>query len=326
MENKSKDFETKIQQKYGYANYAAHFRGLYGISGVFGYALLALSACFSAAFFAQYLDFFGENSIYAGFFLSCVVAFFIGYLVEKASVYYHWQGLAEPLVTTLAVGLVVLNIYADYEGAPELGKRSMGSPPADQKTASIRDTYLPQIDAIDAEIDQIEAREFHWCGVHNKAHKCEHANFYIHPKNDRVHVAKIEDLKAQKKDLLASMDKQLSDAGAMHKSSYDEYSSTLKKRQNGLRLGTLICTTVYLLLAFWRLKYGVRMLTEKRPETPKTATETPISSPQTAIVDTPKTPSVSENNEVEKAWEILKAENEDLREELRARNEHSEKK
>lgn len=323
---KTTDFSANIAQKYGYSEYSQHFRALYGISGAFGMALLGLSACFSAAFFGQYLDFFGpETSIYAGFFLSCLIAYGIGFFADKAMVYHYHEGMAEPLVTTFAVLLIALNIYADYQGAPELGRRSMGAPPADEKTEGIRATYLPQISGIDAEIEGIEAREFYWCGVHNKAHKCESANFYIHPQNDRVHVAKIAELKDQKSALLASMDSQLSSAGAMHASEYSTYSERLKRRENGLRLGTIVCTTLYLILAFWRLKYGIRHLSANPPQTAQTATvgaqtatvPTPAT-PETPAVQSPPTPTVSEQKEAEEAWEKLVRENADLREELAA--------
>jgi hypothetical protein len=307
------DFQKSVSERFTYSGYSNHFASLYKFSGGLIYVLLGISAFLSAKFFEVWFSMAGENSLYFSVAISLGLALLIGALTEKTLIYWHYQKVFPALLGGLAVGCMALNIYADLNGAKEWGADFTGTPPEDSKTSEISGIYTPQLSAIDKEVNEIESKNFYWCGVHKQAHKCKSASFYIDPKRDGKHVAKIEELKGQKAQLLNTMNGMLSDANGNHQSRLTEYGSRLDRNSNSMRFGSIVCNAIFLVLSFWRLNYGVRFVSEAD------GVET---GEQTAPVKEQRTASVKDKkSEAERAWEQLVKDNPELAHEILTREE-----
>lgn len=256
------DFQKGLVNKHAYHGFTSHFSGIYRGAQLFCFLLLCVSAVFSTAFFESYFSMLGEYAPYAGAFVSICIAVGIGALTSSVLSYWSAQQSVEPMLGTLLALLLVGNVLADFNGAQDLGESLVGVAPTDTKTSEIAGIYEPQISAIDAEVDAIEAKNFYWCGTHKKAHKCPDAGFHIHPTQDRKAVAQIEALKAQKAELVSTMNGLLQSNGEAHSSALSTHAEKVEKARGRMRFGSLACTALFLLLSMWSHKYGVRAVSE----------------------------------------------------------------
>lgn len=303
MKNQN-EFEKQIYEKFSYSNYTSHFIGVFKATGLLSFILLTVSALFSAKFFESYfIGIFAENAIYAGLAVSAFIAVMISIINDKFLIYWHYQKTVEPLLGVALIAFIGFNFYADFKGAPEWANEIVGFAPTDSKTSEIGGIYSPQIKGIDSEIDAIQQKEFYWCESHKTAHRCELASYYIDPKRDKKHVLKIEQLRAQKAELLATMNTLLSDANTNHQTDLNGYNDKLNANRGRMRFGSVVATCFYMLISFWRLKFGV-IFVEEMAETPTVANETP-----------------TVTSEAENAWEKLVSDNPELAEEIMARKE-----
>lgn len=295
------DFERSLISRASYNGYKDLFQSVYEFGGAIMAFCLAFSAMLSAKFYASWFAFLGEGAIFAGGIVAAAIAYFIYDLHHKAVKYRSAQKRNEPVLTSLLWGLVALSIYADLSGGAEWGASLTGEAPADAKTAELGGIYGPQIEAINKEIEGIEGREFHWCGTHNQAHKCESAQFYVDPVSDKKHVARINTLKAQRDKLQADMSGLLSQAGEAHGQATKQHYEKLERNQGTLRGAGIIAVLVALLLGYWRHDYESRAIGEIRSR--------PAFTP-------------SEMSEAEKKVQELEKEMQEMREERAANKDH----
>jgi len=256
------DFDKSLQAKHSYKSYKAHFEPVYRAAQGFKIILLGISCIFSAYFFSAWTAFLGEYAIYGGAALSMLLAIIIGVFTEKVLVYWSAQRMVEPLLGAILFSSIALNIYADFNGAENLGAEIVGNAPIDSKTGEIGGIYQPQISSIDAQIDEIEAKAFYWCGTHSKAHKCPDAGFFVDKKQDRKAIAEIANLKAQKATLVNTMNTLLGDNGKAFNEALNAHSDNVTQSKSKMRFGSLICTFFYLAFSMWAHKYGLRAISE----------------------------------------------------------------
>ncbi len=165
-------------------------------------------------------------------------------------------------MASILVFCMGLNIYGDFKGAERLGENIAGEAPIDTKTAEISGIYQPQIASIDTEINDIESKEFYWCASHKKAHKCSQANFYIDKRKDADAIAKIANLKAQKSELLNTMNTLLGDNGNQFNEALSTHSVNVTQSKDRMRFGSLVCTVFFIAFSIWAHNYGLRATSE----------------------------------------------------------------
>ena len=256
------DFDKGLRAKYSYKSYKAHFEPIYRVAQFIKVVLLFVSCVFSSWFFSQWFGFFGDYAIYAGFICSALLAGVIGVTTDKVLLYWSVQRSVEVLMASILVFCMGLNIYGDFKGAERLGENIAGEAPIDTKTAEISGIYQPQIASIDAEINDIESKEFYWCASHKKAHKCSQANFYIDKRKDADAIAKIADLKAQKSELLNTMNTLLGDNGNQFNEALSTHSVNVTQSKDRMRFGSLVCTVFFIAFSIWAHNYGLRAISE----------------------------------------------------------------
>ena len=268
------DFDKKIQESFSYKSYKAHFKPLYRVAQ-FVKALLLLASCiFSSVFFAQAFTVLGEYAIYAGFAVSAFIAFFIGMITDKVLLYYSAQESIDVLMFSILVALMTINVYGDFKGADELGVELAGTAPTDEKTGEISGIYTPQIQGINDEVNDLEAKNFYWCAEHKQAHKCEFANFYVDKKQDRAVIAKIAILKARKDVLLGTMNTMLSNNDAQFKDAYSTHSVKVTQSRNRMRFSSLACTVLFIAFSLWAHNYGLRAVSHTPATVPNKSVST----------------------------------------------------
>lgn len=320
-----KDFDKALQKRHKYTSYKAHFKGLYMIVGIICTFLLICSAFFSSKFFAGWFGSLGESAIFAGAAVSVVIALFISVLTEKTLIYYDAQGIVEPVLGVSLFIFLALNVYGDFEGAADWGAEMVGEAPTDEKTSGIASTYSQQIEAIDAEIDAIEGKYFHWCGPHNTAHKCDLPDNkpYINrsdPK-DIAAEAKIEELSAQRAELRSTMNGLLEQAGNQHAAELSAHGEKLTKTRGRMRGASVVCMGLYLMLSFWRHGYGKRAIEEMADSPYPTPEPNPEPNPEPEPEDDIQAMYEAEKQALQKQLEEQAREFDLLREELQATRE-----
>lgn len=256
------DFDKSLIAKHSYKSYKSHFEPVYRVAQGFKIMLLGISCIFSSYFFSAWTEFLGEYAIYGGAAISMLLAVAIGVFTEKVLIYWSAQKMIEPLIGSILLASITLNIYADFNGAENLGAEIVGNAPTDSKTAEISGIYTPQIESINTQIDDIEAKAFYWCGVHSKAHKCADAGFFVDKKQDRKAIAEIATLKTQKASLVGTMNTLLGDNGKAFNEALNTHSANVTQSKSKMRFGSLICTFFYLAFSIWAHKYGLRAISE----------------------------------------------------------------
>ena len=167
------------------------------------------------------------------------------------------------------------------QGTRITASRQAGLPPADTRTGTIARTYGRDISSIDTEIDGIEAREFHWCAEHKKAHTCDSElnSFYIDPVKDRKHVRRINKLKLKRDRLMEAKDSLIRQSGADFGKASKLYEEGLKSLESTLANKVLLAeVATWLALSFmmyvqYRLRQSVtpdhKPDKEEKPSSPK---------------------------------------------------------
>ncbi len=279
---KINDWEKSLLSKYSYDGYSNHFQLVYRLAHFGSWVLLFISAMLSGKFFESFFASAGEFAFYIGWGVSFAIAIAIGIFTDKVMVYYNAQKHIEPLLGSILIALILFNVYADYQGGPEWSHRIIGEAPTDTRTSEIAGIYTPQIKAIESQIDAIEQREFYWCGTHMNAHKCDQAQYYVDPKADKKHVAKISELANQKARLVDTMNGLLQSNGEQYGAKVNEHTAKIETTKSRMRMGSLVCTGLFLVLSFWMHSYGNRFVSE--------ATDTQQNDNGHGFIDNPTSP------------------------------------
>lgn len=314
-------FEDKIIKQTKYSGYASHFQAVYIGTDFAKILCLAVSCILSTRFFeVNFEPYIGQYAFYGALSFSAFIAFFVGYLTDKLSSYYLKYKTVESWTLFLLLVAVVGGVACDFKGGEQYGTDTTGAAPVDSLSATLSNSYDKKIASITTQIEAIKTAEFYWCGRHNKAHRCESANFYIDPKRDTEAVSKIKTLEALRLESQTTANKLLLSKDKQFKADQSEHEAELLINQNKMRYTSIIATAVFLLLSYWQFKFAERVNREKKEREQK---EAEAKKESLAKVDSQDSQNVDSLKEaMNKHFANLLAENNDILDEKLAQLEH----
>lgn len=291
--------KEKIINKFKPRDYYARNIDTYHFLRWVGFVLLAISAVASTKFYQYYVfSGLGRYAVHVAFAFSVAVSVVIDVLFVKCLKHYlHTEGADETVerfhfLTVVLAVFLVLNPVADFMGAPELANEIHTAPVNTEGNA-----LQARIDKVDTRITAI-LDKYAWCAKHKKRHldcpsttrltnagqiKLKSAQWGHTPAQDKADIKALQD---ERKEYVSA----LGVAGESHAQATADHNTRMSRTKGMFRGASLAVTVLYLLIAGWRIRFGVTVAGSAQPEI-KTA---PKAKPYRPRINTPiKTPALS---------------------------------